>query len=354
MTADLLMQPAEAAPGRAPHSGLIDRLIGLPARMPGLGVAWYAVLVPVLVVGLSAPSWVAGVVPWGTVLAEVVGPSVLAAYLLGSIHGLNRIARTAFEQFRPALGEHPDADRLRVHLTTIPDRAGVIVILLAELVVTGGFFSDDAALRRFAEHPPAVAVGQVVAWWLAIAAAALVILHTVRQLRAVGGLHAAATSIDLFEPGPIIAFSRLTSATAFVLLIVPVLIAASATLEGVTDASAFDIVQQVTIILLAVATFLIPLLGMHDRMTGEKSRLAREVHDRLKATTARIHAGVDAHDLADAAQLNSTLSSLLAERDLVDRLPTWPWSPGLVRGFASAVLLPVLFLLLTQVLERML
>jgi hypothetical protein len=333
--------------------GLLDRLIGLPARLPGPDLLWYLALAPVLAILLSLPAWLTGVAPFGSILTEVVGPSVLAAYLLGAIHVLNAIARRAFDHFRPALGAHPPEDRLLRDLTSTPDGWGLAVIGIAELVVALGFLSDEAAVRRFQSHWPAIAFGQGIAWAIATAAAALVILHSVRQLRAVGRLHAAATFIDLFESGTIIAFSRLTSATAIALLIVPVLIFASGRFEGVTDTSGFDIAQHVAIILLAVATFLIPLLGMHDRMAREKARLSHEVHDRLKATLARLHAGVDQDDLTGADRLNQTLTSLMAERDLVAKLPTWPWSPGIVGGFVSAVLLPVALLLVTAAVQRL-
>jgi hypothetical protein len=349
-----VVRPATEPPLEAqPDRGILDRLIELPARLPGPDLLWYLALAPALAIVLSAPAWIAGNASVGSILTEVVGPSILAAYLLAAIHVLNGIARRAFEHFRPALGTQQPEERLLRDLTSTPDGWGLVVIAIAEAVVAIGFLTDDAAVRRFQSHWPSIAAGQAVAWVIATAAAALVIFHSVRQLRAVGRLHAAATFIDLFESGAIIAFSRLTSATAIALLIVPVLILASGRFEGVTDTSGFDIAQHVAIILLAVATFVIPLLGMHDRMAREKARLSHEVHDRLKATLARLHDGVDQDDLTAADQRHQTLASLLAERDLVAKLPTWPWSPGIVGGFVSAVLLPIALLLMTEVLQRM-
>ena len=48
-----------------------------------------------------------------------------------------------------------------------------------------------------------------------------------------------------------------------------------------------------------------------------------------------------------------SLASLLAERDLFNKLPTWPWSVATLRGVASAILLPVLIFVLTRVIDRL-
>jgi hypothetical protein len=36
-------------------------------------------------------------------------------------------------------------------------------------------------------------------------------------------------------------------------------------------------------------------------------------------------------------------------RERIERLPTWPWQPALLRGFISAIILPVMVCLLTRV-----
>lgn len=46
------------------------------------------------------------------------------------------------------------------------------------------------------------------------------------------------------------------------------------------------------------------------------------------------------------------LGALTAQRDLIVRLPTWPWSTAALTRFLSAVLLPIGLWLITRVLER--
>lgn len=67
---------------------------------------------------------------------------------------------------------------------------------------------------------------------------------------------------------------------------------------------------------------------------------------------ALIHETVDTRDFNLADQRQKTLSRLLAERQVLAVLPTWPWSPGTLRGFATAAVLPTALWLVIRVLER--
>ncbi len=349
---EALRQPADLGAEPVPVPGRIDRLIGIPVRLPGPTLLWDAAIVPIEAVILSIPPWVAGGLAFGSVSEDFLPPAVLTAYFLALIHVLNRVARASFEDFRPALGPHAQHAKLAASMTSTPDRPAVIAIAIAEVLITIGFLSNGGQRDRLRLLPPSLAVAEFVAWWIAIAVIALAVLHIVRQLRLVNRLHGEATVIDLFDPSAIIAFSRFTSSTAIGLLVVPILSIGSASLQPTTSPTVFDLAQQVALVLLAITAFVLPLLGMHDRMAKEKGRLLREVNERLKGTTARIHQGVDADRLAEADQLNKTLNSLLSERDVVGRFSTWPWSPNTLRGFGSAILLPLVIWLLIRVLER--
>ena len=61
---------------------------------------------------------------------------------------------------------------------------------------------------------------------------------------------------------------------------------------------------------------------------------------------------MDAGDLSKADAWNKTLLNLQMERTIMARLPTWPWSMGTLRGFVSAILVPLALLLLQEVVGR--
>jgi hypothetical protein len=50
---------------------------------------------------------------------------------------------------------------------------------------------------------------------------------------------------------------------------------------------------------------------------------------------------VDRRDVAAADGTSKLLSSILAQRDVLARLSTWPWSTGALRALVSAILLPI-------------
>ena len=89
----------------------------------------------------------------------------------------------------------------------------------------------------------------------------------------------------------------------------------------------------------AIVTFVWPLLGIHGRLKQEKQRLLRESSQRLEATIAELHGRVDAGELHSLAELHVTMVSLEIERSMLTRIPTWPWQPETLRGLISALLL---------------
>lgn len=91
---------------------------------------------------------------------------------------------------------------------------------------------------------------------------------------------------------------------------------------------------------------------MHRRIAAEKERLEAEANERLQTTIADLHQSVDRRELSDADELNKTLSSLSLERQILEKIPTWPWKSDTVRGFVTALLLPIILWLITRLLER--
>jgi hypothetical protein len=56
--------------------------------------------------------------------------------------------------------------------------------------------------------------------------------------------------------------------------------------------------------------------------------------------------------VANADALNKTLMSLLAERDVLVRSATWPWTPEVGRAFATALVLPIILWLVYRILDQ--
>jgi hypothetical protein len=104
--------------------------------------------------------------------------------------------------------------------------------------------------------------------------------------------------------------------------------------------------------LLAAAVFFLPLLGLHQVLMREKERWQAEANARLQAHIQELHRRIDASQLEDADAINKHMASLALERDILAKLPTWPWQPGTLNLILSAVLLPIVLWFLQQILER--
>lgn len=281
----------------------------------------------------------------GVIHHDVLVPALIFAWFAWLIHTLNRVATRAFDEFRPALDDPTAEDRYRRQLTTIPDGLAIVGALAAVAVVSFAYY---VGVRPFRESVPAdIEVVSAPLWGLASLALGVVVMHTVRQLRLVSRLSAVARNVDIFKPAPINAFARLTAVSAIGLIAFVV----SFMLYSPTQPIAY-IIQESALLVVAAASFVLPLVVMHNRLVAEKLRLLSESQDRLKLVLGRIHQAVDADDLSRAEQLRQSLNAVLSERDVLAKLHTWPWSAGTFRGFASALILPIALILFTQVIDR--
>ncbi len=151
--------------------------------------------------------------------------------------------------------------------------------------------------------------------------------HDRVQLRLVSRIYRTHTRIMLFHLGPVYAFSGLTVQTAMSWLVF-----AYAWLLGAPKilSRPVSIALEIAITLIAVVTFAWPLLGLHTRLEQEQGRLMGEVGERLRTISVDLHRRVDKSELdADAMNaLNNSMSTLVTERDLLSKIPTWPWHPS--------------------------
>lgn len=317
-----------------------SRLSGIP-----LIDVLLAVGLPVLLyVVAQAAGWVAGARPVGTLEPTIVVPVILTGYVAAAIVVMRRVAMGAFVLFQPALGDAvADPEAVARSLGSPPLRASLVAIVIFEIVITGSYLSSPAASATIPDAWPDAGFVWA-AWMTAVAVFATIVVFAIHQLRIVSRLHEIAPNIDLFRPAPINAFSRLTVTVAIGLL--PLLLFS----VGAENA----LLQVPAMALLIVTSFALPLRGLHGRLAREKRRLFDASTARFEAVRARVHAAVDTGELGQAPLLQAAMAAVLAERDVIAKLPTWPWTTTVFRGFASAVLVPILLWLAIRVLERFL
>jgi hypothetical protein len=175
------------------------------------------------------------------------------------------------------------------------------------------------------------------------------LVGVVRLLRTVNRLHREAPTVDLLNPDPVRAFS---TATAFVGFAWVALLTFSGVTDPTTYSSGAGLVLAAIAAALAVASFLMPLWGMHTRLQAERVRMLGQVGSRLDSTLERLYVHVD-EDRPGATELRDRMLALTAARDLILRQSSWPWRPETLRWLLSALVVPILVWGATRLLEGM-
>ena len=346
MAADAVIdQPSAVARPYAPS--WVNAITGWLERLPG--PTWLAyVAVAAVTVVLTASGMLTD---RGFAIANVYY-GVLPLGVIGLIHGLDRAAAAALATIRPLLGmDGVELADVRYRLTVVPARPAAVIAVVA-FVITPISYSLDPVGSGIVGYTPVTLVTRTLSEGFITALFLVLIYHTIRQLRLIARLHERVTRVDVFDQAPLYAMSRVTSTTAIGMLVLLApsvfLIPAGADIPYLAITAAW----YLGAVAIAASAFFLPLRGMHERLAAEKRRLQGEVGRRLTTTLDAIHAAVDAADGPAIESRSHALATLIAERDLVNRVSTWPWSGSTLTGFVSAVLLPIGLWAVTRVLER--
>ena len=164
-------------------------------------------------------------------------------------------------------------------------------------------------------------------------------------------LHAQATGINLLKLEPAHAFSGLTARTGIGLIVLLVL-------GYIYTAPRFFSDWLVAAYLLlgspAIFIFVVPVMGMRDRLIKEKNRVLHETIDLLQSTSDELERKVRVGDYKDLQGMETAIRALTRKREMVEKISTWPWDTTTIRGFASTLVLPIFLWLVTRLLERLL
>jgi hypothetical protein len=347
-----------AAPGAVvPYRpSWFDRFTAWIERLPGPAALWY-LLAAGLAVLFTVLEWIIGLVPSaGDALYHLVFVAT-PIYTLAVLHGLDYVAGQALDEFRPVLAaDAATTARLRYQLTTLPARPALLVTLISPVgpVLIWGQLAWMQALlihQGLLLLITLLEAAIVVITWVF---AGLFIYHAIHQLRLVTTIYARYTRINLFTLGPLYAFSRLTALTAAAPLAVFVPDHLGWMAYGRPTIAPGTIALWVLFGLLSVATFVLPLWGVHRLLAQEKMQAQLTLAGRLQAVLADLHrqqeSGAPTPDATSATK--NLLDSLLTEQALLNRVSTWPWAPETPRALATALLLPVVVLILSEIVKR--
>lgn len=269
---------------------------------------------------------------------------------LAFITYLDSLSLRALEEFAPLLDLDDGMKRKLAHeFTTMPARN----VILSSVFWSGVYL----VLWFLAFYPATVAYGPgtLSRWGIFILGFAsfcvgsVIYYHTMRQLRLVSRTVEMVAQFDLFRLDPVYAFSVVTSRTGicWILLITMTLLVSPLEIGGAAEISLL-VVQVV----LSLAAFLLPLRAVNRRLAAEKQRRVAVLDQRVKATLERLHQRIDEDSLNEISKLNDVLNALSKESEILAKIPTWPWRPGIFASFVSVILLPILLFLIQLALGK--
>lgn len=173
--------------------------------------------------------------------------------------------------------------------------------------------------------------------------------HSFRQLRTVNQTVKMARRFNLFQLDPVYAFSRVTSLIGISWMIMLSLTLLAFPIDLLEAPVLAILVLQAV---LAVAAFALPLWFVNRRLVTEKRRLLSDLNHRVELTLDRLHHSIDKNELGELDQINSVITYLNTERDILARIPTWPWRAGTLTGFLSAMVLPIILFLIQLIIQN--
>jgi hypothetical protein len=275
----------------------------------------------------------------------------LITYLLGMTHYLDRAAADAIDKIKPSLELDESSFALvKYRLTNLPARTAVVVSLSWVLIlfISLGFYPDLIGFKLDLldlAHQVFILQGILVWWMLGLGA-----YHTIHQLREVSRTHETYLQVNLYNLGDLYSLSGL-SAISSIGVIAPVTIAVIVMPDYVIQPMgvAFLIVCS----LVAGATLTWPLWNIHQAMVREKVRIQAACSTRYEALLGEWHDRIDERQLNGNSELYATIKGLAAEKEEIEKIPTWPWSPGMLRGWIASLFLPLAIWTIQVILENL-
>jgi hypothetical protein len=328
----------------------VDRLVVWIDRLPG--PYWLIYTLAMIITGaiINATLWLNGDLPVGSLDILNSSFSFFVIIWVGLYHYLNDVASRALRTFRPLLDTDDSVNfRIEHELIKLPHWIGRLAIPVGFGLALMFILGEPESGESYQPTLLTYAVDFLITGFMVTTLFAVVI-RSIRQLRMVNRLHKRATNLNLLNLAPAHAFSSLTARTGIGIIFVLMM---AAILDILTYGDISGTMIYILFLLLALAVFILPVIGIKNRIEEEKERALEEVTDLLQVSTERLHAMVRNSEDKGLRKIEKATTALIRERELLKKVSTWPWNPGTVRGFASALLLPIFLLVVSQLLDRL-
>jgi hypothetical protein len=313
---------------------------------------YYFFLFLILFFSITIGKWIDGTYLVGHFYLPHVLFAGAAAYTLGLIHWLVRGIPNTFKLMRPVLNcDDATYETLLYQLNnspSVPVLLGSLAGLLWGILLQQIFLKPIMGILQLSTSPLSSLIdGSILALtWVVLGGSIVCLIHLLRTINKIYLQH---THIRLFQPQPLYVLSNLAGRAALGVAIYALLWVAVTP----SIASAPAILGMLLFIEgLALATFLIPLIGVHQLLLAEKHQLQEMIGKRLQRIMAEIHERIESGDTGGIDFLQKQMSVLQSQQTILEKAPTWPWHPDTIRLVATSVLIPILIFIAQRILGQ--
>ena len=337
-------QTAKGKPIPYPPS-LIDRFYNWLTRLPLNPWIYYLLSALVLIVVQILFLWLEGGLQELALLLLIIFNSLAVPFLLAIMQFFDQQAESALKSMEPVLElSRAEFDRYKYDISNMPAYKPLAAgtVLLVSAIIMEQTWIEPLAYAVLDELPVFNIVFNIIDKSSAFLYGVF-FYHTIRQLRLAHHINTSYTRVNLFNLGPLQAFSRLTAATA-----VGLLIGIYGWLLINPDLLSDPLTLGITVLLtvLGLWVFVGPLYGVHRRMVVEKENTLHEIDLQFETLFARFNQGLQDNNYEAVEPLNMLIASLDIQRKRISAIPTWPWKPETAQFALTAIAIPLILTIL--------
>lgn len=329
----------------------VDRFINWLDSLPG--PFWLIILILYILLSLQSQlaNWISGIEIWGQLSPGHFIYQLFTAETLYFWKYLNQDALRGLNAFRPLLdGEANELSELEYRLTHQPARPVLALSIIGALV--GGYYGYSVAVINTGSFTLSMAsIYGIIGFSIPMILALVFCFRIIQQLKLVSRMYESSAEIDLFDLEPVYALSAHTAKTGliFLFMIYSNLLISPGSIQIPTA-----LITTIAISVIAFSAFVLPLRGINRRLVAAKKNMLAGINSRIKESFELLEENFDRKEWEGMRGLEKALTALERQKAFVEKIPTWPWQPGTVRSFISAMLLPILLWAVQQFLGRLL
>lgn len=326
----------------------IDKYFNWVKKLPVPIWMTYLILF-ILCIAFVSPVYVqAGRIKKGFGIENILVLALWLPAILAALHWMNIAARKAMMEFQQMTQMDSEIfGDFIFRMTSIPRRVvwtvhvviggSILLVVLKAPIILGPEFTN-----------PFLTVYIVIVFSLVI----LIAYHTVRQLKSVNQAYKTVRGLNIFHLQSLYSLSEFTAKLGVMWVLIPSL---NFLINYILKIGPLAIpLLGLFELVLAAMVFLLPLWGVHVRIREEKERLLEENSSSLNKLNLELNRHIQNGTFSQIDEFGKWVSTVLSMRKEIEQISTWPWRPATLRGFISAILLPLVLFTIQQLMSSLL